>query len=264
MAEEIIYPYASDFTPLLGGKCQSKRKKPISRITPHHVAGVVQGENGVKSICAMWKQRGASTNYIIDVKGNSYLVVPHNSRSWASSNSANDDIAITFEMSNDKAKYPWSIGNATIETAIDLTAWVCAKYGIIPIYDGTKDASITLHKMFSATQCPGDYFVREWLNTGRFVRGVVQRKIEWEKRLAVQTSTPAPNQNATHYIQIGAWRSKAGAAKQAATLDGYTVISDKDGLYKVIKPCTAGNLDSELAKARKLYPSAFKGGPYGK
>lgn len=259
MQEKIIYPYAYDFTALLGNKCQSKRKKPISRITPHHVAGVVQGENSVKNICAMWKQRGASTNYIIDVAGKAYLVVPHESRSWASSNGANDESAITFELSNDKAKYPWSISNETLNTAMDLTAWTCAKYGIIPIYNGTKNSSITTHRMFSATQCPGDYFVKNWLNTGNFIRGVLERKIQWEMILSGQISIPTPNQDMRYYVQIGAWKSKATAIKQASVLDGYTVISDKDGLYKVRKICNSENIDNELAIARNLHPSAFKG-----
>lgn len=262
---KIIYPYASDFTALLGGKCQSKRKGSICAITPHHVAGVLQGENSVKSVCAMWKQRCASTNYIIDVTGKAYLVVDHDKRSWASSNSANDDKAITFEMSNEKAKYPWPIGGATIETAIDLTAWICAVYGVFPQYDGTKDASITTHRMFAATQCPGDYFVKEWLNTGKFARLVLERKIQWEMRLNGQISIPKPIEDkpndCKYYIQIGAYKTKANAVRQAGKTSGYSVIHNpNDDIYYVRKICYSNETaDMELAKAREIAPKAFKG-----
>lgn len=265
MQEKAIYPYAYDFTALLDGKCQSKRKGNISVITPHHVAGVVQGENGVKNICAMWKQRGASTNYIIDVKGKAYLTVSHDNRSWASSNSANDDRAITFEMSNDKAKYPWSIGGETLETAIDLTAWICARYDIMPMYNGNKDASITIHRLFAATQCPGDYFVKEWLNTGKFVRLVLERKIQWEMRLNGQISTLKPiedrHDDCKYYIQIGAYKTKANAVRQAGKTSGYSVIHNpNDGIYYVRKICYSNETaDIELAKAREIAPKAFKG-----
>lgn len=258
---KIIYPYASDFTALLGGKSQSKRKGSICAITPHHVAGVVRGENGVKSVCSVWKQRGASTNYIIDVTGKAYLVVDHDKRSWASSNNANDDKAITFEMSNEKAKYPWPIGGATIETAIDLTAWICAVYGIFPQYDGTKDASITTHRMFAATQCPGDYFVREMLNTGVFVRRVLERKVEWDKRLTEKVTILSDNDNKKYYIQIGAYKTKANAVRQAGKTSGYSVIHNpNDDIYYVRKICYSNeSADIELAKAREIMPKAFKG-----
>lgn len=88
--EKTIYPHASDFTALLGGECANHRVMPITKVTPHHVAGIVQGENSVKHICAMWKQRGASANYIIDAKGNAYLTVAHDMRAWTSSNRIND------------------------------------------------------------------------------------------------------------------------------------------------------------------------------
>lgn len=259
-----IYPNAHDFTALLDGKCQSKRKGNISVITPHHVAGVVQGENGVKNICSMWKKRGASTNYIIDVKGKAYLVVPHGNRSWASSNSANDDKAITFEMSNDKAKYPWSISGETLETAIDLTAWTCARYGILPAYDGTRNASITIHRFFAATQCPGDYFIKEMLNTGVFVRRVLERKIQWEMRLNGQISIPSPigdkPNDGKYYVQIGAYKSKANAVKQAGKASGYSVIHiPNDDAYYVRKTCNVDELENELAKARQITHRAFTG-----
>lgn len=254
-----FYPKASDFTALLNGNCANARVHAITKVTPHHTAGIVQGENAVKAIATMWKQRKASANYIIDVKGRAYLMLSHDLRAWTSSNRDNDMKAITFEMSNDKGFYPWSISQETLDTAIDLTAWIMTKYGIIPIYNGTPNASITTHRMFGATQCPGDYFVNEWLKTGRFVNAVISRKTEWDKRIISQLDIPTMNgDNSSCYIQIGAYKNKANAVKQASTLEGYAIIND-NGLYKVRKHCTADNVDKELAIAREKHSKAFRG-----
>lgn len=247
------YPNAIDLTGYMGGNCQNPRSKPITKVTPHHCAGIVDGKQFVIGIINMWKTRQASTNYIIDKSGKCYLIVPHNARSWASGNRDNDMQAITYEMSNDSNKYPWTISTATLSTAIDLTSWICAKYGITPFYTGNAQGTVTTHRMFQATQCPGDYFVKQWLENGEFCQRVKANIHKWQDGNVLEPEI----EPITWYIQIGAYKRKENAVKQAQTLDGYAVISDNKGLYRVRKGVTESNMERELAIARAKYPKAF-------
>lgn len=250
------YPNALDLTSYMQGNCQNPRTRAIAKVTPHHCAGIVDGKSAVLGIINTWINRQASANYVIDRSGNAYLIVPHSARAWTSGNRDNDMQAITLELSNDSNKYPWTISDKTINTTVDLTAWICAKYGITPLYNGTKSGTITTHRMFQATQCPGDYFVAQWLDNGLFVSSVKQIIPKWQ---GGETLEPVKDEPITCYVQIGAYKRKQSAINQSLTLDGYSVITDKDGLHKVRKPCTASNVDVELAKAREMYPRAFKG-----
>lgn len=252
------YPNSYDYTGYMQGNCQNPRAYPITKVTPHHAAGVISGKDAVKGICQMWINRQASANYIIDKNGECYLIVPHECRAWTSGSRDNDMRAITIEMSNDSNKYPWTISPKTLETAISLTAYICAKYGITPIYNGDKSGTMTTHRMFQATQCPGDYFVHEWLESGAFVKAVQDKMngFELDSTPLQETINVKP---ITHYVQIGAYKRKDNAIKQSTTLEGYAVINGNDGLYRVRKPCTIESVDNELAIAQRLYPKAFKG-----
>lgn len=265
MGYHFIYPNAQDACSILGKDCNSGRTRAISKVTPHHAAGVVKDLQAIERICETWKARGASANYFIDVQGRAYLLVPHNRRAWTSSNFANDACAITFEMSNCENKYPWGISQETYDAAVDLTAWICKAYGITPKYDGTASGTITTHRMFAATQCPGDYFVNEKLKSGVFVNDVEKRIKQWATYYGAinETERPLPPyekplDERRYYIQIGAYKNKANAEKQAAKASGYAVIS-KDGLHYVRKICGFNDANAELAMAKLITPKAFKG-----
>lgn len=252
---ELVYPYAYDISSILGGNCCNVRTERICRITPHHVAGVVHGKAQAESICRNWISRKASANYIIDVDGNVYCALRNDKRAWTSSNRDNDMKAVTFEMSNSAAKYPWPISDKTYLASVRLSAWVCDTFGVTPNYNGsaTVSASITTHRMFAATQCPGDYFVQTFLNTGQYVQDIKDAM-----QGSYQTVIESPKADIPiWYIQIGAYKVQGNAIRQAATLDGYTVVHKDGGLYYVRKPVLEGDLETELATARAKYPKAF-------
>ena len=154
-----------------------------SNITSNHSNG--RGGNGVCKItphymCAKWSgrqcadyfaqtARQASSNYCIGVDGDIAMSVDEDDRAWTSASGWNDRQAITIECGN---LSDGSLTDATWEALVALCADVCARYGFRLSYDGTRGGSLTEHRMFASTDCPG-----EWLHAhmGRLAEEVNAR-----------------------------------------------------------------------------------------
>lgn len=139
----------------------------IKKITIHHMAGVMSGEQ-----CAKLFQnsaRNASANYCIGVKGDIVCNVEEENRAWTSSSKSNDIEAITIEVSNDKVGGQWTISKASWNALVKLCIDICKRYKITLKYDGTKNGTLTRHCMFANTDCPGTYFKNK---TSDFVKEV--------------------------------------------------------------------------------------------
>lgn len=133
------------------GRCGYK----ICKITPHHMAGVLTGEQ-----CAKLFQkatRNASANYCIGVKGDIVCNVEEENRAWTSSSKWNDCQAITIEVSNSKASGDYPISDASWKSLVNLCVDICKRYNFKLVYDGTKNGSLTRHNMYANTSCPGKY-----------------------------------------------------------------------------------------------------------
>lgn len=131
------------------------RDGSVCKITPHHMAGVLTGEQ-----CARLFQDGsknASANYCIGVNGDIVGNVPEEYRAWTSSNYYNDHHAITIEVSNDTYGGNWHISDASWNSLVNLCVDICKRYGFRLVYDGTPNGSLTRHNMFASTDCPGAY-----------------------------------------------------------------------------------------------------------
>jgi len=140
------------------------RTQPITKITPHYAAGVVGSANllawGYDPKCS------ASWNYGIGNDGVIHQMLEENKRAWTSSSAANDQQAITMEIGNSTGFPTWEIGEKALTSFVDLCVDICkrnpgikqknGKSGVY--YDGTANASITFHKMFANTPCPGAFF----------------------------------------------------------------------------------------------------------
>ena len=142
-----------------------QRTQPITRITPHHVVGLM-------SVEALGKEfdgtRQASSNYGIGPDGRVGLYVNENCRAWTSGNADNDNRAVTIECSNE-ATYPYTLPEATYNRLIDLCVDICKRNGknkLIWIADKTKalaykqgdnEMLLTIHKWFASTACPGKW-----------------------------------------------------------------------------------------------------------
>ena len=130
------------------------RKYPITKITLHHMAGALS----VETCGNVFQTREASSNYGVDGKGHVGLYVDEADRSWASSNSDNDNRAVTIEIANDKVGGGWHVSDIALNKTIDLCVDICKRNGMPGLtWTGDRNGTLTIHKMFAATACPGPY-----------------------------------------------------------------------------------------------------------
>lgn len=143
-----------------------KRTKTLSRITPHCTAGQISASN-----LGDWfskESTKASSNYGIGKGGEIGCYVDEDNRSWCSSNSDNDNRAITIEVSSDN-KAPYACSAEAWESLVNLCVDICKRYGKKRlVWLGDKDATlaytpaadelvITVHRWFANKACPGEY-----------------------------------------------------------------------------------------------------------
>lgn len=142
----------------LTSNCDQPRNNTISKITIHHVAGVAT----VEGLGATFGgKRKVSAQYGIGNDGRIGMYVEEKDRAWTSSSAWNDNQAITIEVSNNAGAPNWTVGEKAFNSLINLCVDICKrnpnikqKNGKSGIYfDGTKNASLTIHKFFSATAC---------------------------------------------------------------------------------------------------------------
>lgn len=127
----------------------------ICKITPHHMAAVWTGERCAQSFDV--RGRNASANYCIGHDGEIVGCVDEGDRSWCSASGWNDRKAITIEVSNSSTGGDWPISQRSWDSLVRLCADICRRYGFRLSYDGTRNGSLTEHRMFAATNCPGPY-----------------------------------------------------------------------------------------------------------
>lgn len=139
--------------------CNIPRRYPITKITPHHMAGAMSLQSFGATVAK--SSRAMSANYAIDVKGNIGLFCSEANRSWCSSSPENDHRAITIEVANDGyASTGWHVSDASMEALVNLCVDICQRNpGLANGLNYTGDArgNLTKHQYFTATQCPGTY-----------------------------------------------------------------------------------------------------------
>lgn len=152
---------------LLSPNNSGTRTKPITKITPHHAAGVLNA----KSLAGCFMgNREASANYCIGNEGGLFLSLDESKRAWTSSSAANDQQAVTIEVANSKTGGDWPVGDKAYAKLIDLCVDICKRNPGIKqkngkpglYYDGTPNGSLTHHSMFAATSCPGPYLLKRF------------------------------------------------------------------------------------------------------
>ena len=102
--------------------------------------------------------REASSNYGVGTDGRVGMYVEEKNRAWTSSNADNDNQAVTIEVSNDEIGGNWHVSDKALKATIELCVDICKRNGIKKLnYTGDKSGNLTMHKWFSATNCPGPY-----------------------------------------------------------------------------------------------------------
>lgn len=243
-----------------GGVNSNPRLNPVSKITIHHMAGVMKAGD-----CARMHMRssGSSANYYIGNDGTICGGVAEDRRAWTSgtgpNKGTNDHMAITIEVSNSEREGVWPISDAAYRSLIRLCAEICTYYKINPHYNGTPNGTLTTHKMFQSTACPGPYL------DGLHKSGQIERDILAAMgNVEIPTEPVKPVEKVLYRVQVGAYKIKQNAINQLAKV-GEGIIVQYGDLYKVQVGAFAvrENADRKAAELRKKGFSTYiteKGG----
>lgn len=135
---------------------KSARSGAITKITPHHMAGILSVETCGDIFYPA--SRKASSNYGIGPDGRVGMYVEEKYRAWTSSSSKNDNQAVTIEVANDEVGGEWHVSDAAFAKLIDLCVDICRRNGIEKlVFTGDASGNLTQHNYFAATNCPGPY-----------------------------------------------------------------------------------------------------------
>ena len=153
---------------MLSPNCSSRQGESVTKFTPHYMGGNCSVETCGEIFAPTSRQ--ASSNYGIGSDGRVACYVDENTRAWTSSSGWNDRKAITVEVAN--YSEDGAITDAAWESLVALGADVCRRYGFRLEYTGDQYGSLTEHRMFASTDCPG-----EWLHArmGELARQVNER-----------------------------------------------------------------------------------------
>ncbi|MBP5433678.1 peptidoglycan recognition family protein [Ruminococcus sp.] len=136
----------------------SPRNQSITKITIHHMAGIMSVEDFGSLVANSARQMSA--NYAIGNDGRIGLFCPECDRSWCSSSAWNDNRAVTIEVSNSAYgdASGWPVGEAAYNSLIKLCVDICKRNDIKELkFTGDPSGSLTYHYMFAATACPGPW-----------------------------------------------------------------------------------------------------------
>lgn len=132
------------------------RVYPITKITIHHMACNLSVEDCLAGFAD--PRRQASANYVIGSDGRIGLCVEEKDRAWTSGSFENDSRAVTIEVANDKGEPTWHVSDKALQSLLDLCVDICRRNNITALrFTGDASGSLTMHKYFQATACPGPY-----------------------------------------------------------------------------------------------------------
>ncbi len=217
----------------------SPRGGTISKITIHHMAGTGTIESCGNGFAQT--SRGASSNYGVGGDGRVGMYVEETDRSWASSSSANDNIAVTIEVANSSTGGDWPVSDKALSTTIDLCVDICRRNGISSLsYTGDTRGNLTLHKFFANTACPGPYLesrmgsIASTVNTRLQECRNIQNNVATEaRRLQTQGIIDSPNYwienfQAIQYLGeliVNMGRAAKNSSPNAAITNVYSAIN---------------------------------------
>ena len=153
------------------------RLYPLTKITIHHAAMVCNARTIAN--CFVSKDRSASATYCIGNDGSIVQCVKESDMPWTSSNSDNDNRAVTIEVANSSRGGEWPISDIAMESLIKLCVDICERNaGIGRLnYTGDKSGNLTMHCWFASTQCPGPYLKSKF----GYIAEEVNRRLDAKK-----------------------------------------------------------------------------------
>lgn len=221
------------------------RNHKIDKITIHHMAGNLSVETCGQAFCG---NREVSSNYGIGTDGRIALYVDEKNRAWSTTNPENDHRAINIEVANDGGAPIWHVSDKALEATIALCVDICQRNGMPGLtYTGDKNGTLTLHKYFKATACPGPYLESKM----PYIAQEVNRRLEQAKA----GTTGGTAGSVLYRVQVGAFANVKNADAMLAKVKaaGFAaVLAKEDNLYKVQVGAFAERKNAEglLAKVK--------------
>lgn len=171
----------------------SLRSSAIDTITIHCAVGLANSNSIARYLDVMTDD--SSANYCIGKDGDITCMIPEKYRSWCSSNTANDDRAITIEVASETSS-PYKVPTLAMASLIDLLVDICSRHDIRLKWSWDANerrnhvggCNMTVHRDFAAKSCPGDFL---YDNMQAIADTVNRRLNETEKRYIYLSSIPA-------------------------------------------------------------------------
>lgn len=242
-----------------------KRTSDVCRITVHHAAMVA----GIERLGNVFQgTRKASSNYGIGSETKIGCFLEEEYAAQTSSNKANDNKAITIEVCNCKGNPNWEVADPVVEKLIALCVDICQRYGkakctlitdrkVLDSYQqGKNEMVVNVHRMFSATLCPGPYLFEK---LPEIVEKINQKL---SKKEVSASAPPTTTKKVTYYVQVGAYKKRVNAEGMLKTLKqaGFNgFVKTVSGLYKVQVGAYSKkeNAEAMLAALKKKNFAAF-------
>ncbi len=190
LANKYIPASASNYTRGRGGY-------KVRKITVHHMACQWSAERCAQSFQVVG--RNASANYCIGSDGTIVANVDEENRAWTSSNYYNDCQSITVEVANETCAPNWTVSSKAWNALVNLCVDVCKRYGFRLSYTGNANGSLTEHRMFAATSCPGPYLHSKM---NQLVQEVNARL---DGKPVSSTPAPAPKEAIDQILHVGSY-----------------------------------------------------------
>lgn len=148
-------------------RSEGRSGNKISRITIHHAAGICTFD----TLTSITMSKQASWNYAIDKDGKIGLYVSEQNRAWTSSDSYNDNRAVTIEVSNSTLGPEWRISDKVYATLLVLCEDICRRHDIkeLTFTGQLAGSNLTAHRWFASTLCPGPYLYSKFPDIAKTV-----------------------------------------------------------------------------------------------
>ena len=219
-----------------------KRTQPITKITPHHMSGNLSIETCGKVFAP--SSRKASSTYGIGSDGRVGLYVDEANRPWTSSSAYNDQRAVTIEVANSQCGGDWPVSGAAWNTLVDLCVDIIRRNPGIKRadgrpglnYTGDRNGSLTKHKMFSNTDCPGTYLDQHMKELEKAVNAKLDGTTYVAPSAPAQSSQPAKKTNpSVRDVQSWANANYGGTLGFKLAVDGSFGPKTKSALVKILQ-----------------------------
>ena len=140
----------------------SLRSSAIDTITIHCAVGLANSNSIARYLDVMTDD--SSANYCIGKDGDITCMIPEKYRSWCSSNTANDDRAITIEVASETSS-PYKVPTLAMASLLDLLVDICSRHAMRLKWSWDANerrnhvggCNMTVHRDFAAKSCPGDF-----------------------------------------------------------------------------------------------------------